>query len=221
MTVELADNLVQLAALAVCVTLAFVRLTALLGHRDETVAQTDHIHDWALLLGCFCCDLLSLCYWVLHLAAFGMTPPRFYVSDLGWMASYLFLLMMMVSCDLRRAPQPPVRTAWLVPLVVLPQLALYLTYGDVLNNVVQCSIMGAIAFFAIRGVCSAGRAGQGGFAFSRSFHATVLAYAACEFAVWTTSCFWGADTLTPYIAADVAFSLANVGMLARAWKVCP
>lgn len=221
MTVELADNLVQLAALAVCVTLAFVRLTALLGHRDKTVAQTDHIHDWALLLGSYCCDLLTLCYWVLCLLAFGWMPLRFYVSDLGWMACYLFLLMLMVSCDLRRAPQPPVRAAWLVPLAVLPQFALYVTHGDWLNNLVHCLVMGAIAFFAVRGVCSAGCDGRGGFAFSRAFHASVLAYAACEFAVWTTSCFWGTDALTPYIVADFAFTLANVVMLARAWKVRP
>ena len=233
---ELVENLVQLAVIGASLALSLLRLVALLGEeRDRAVASVpdvtgdstgmdrarqvhDHLRQWFMLVCFYSCYFLALTYWALHLAAFGRTPYYFYVSDLGWIASFVFLLMLVATCDVRRAPQPPVRAAWLVPVATVPQLALYLTHGDPLNNVVQCSLMTAIGFFAVRGLGCRPAPGLMG---SHPFPGAVLLFVTCEFATWTSSCFWVGEVFVPYLVADICLTVSMAALLACAWRVRP
>ena len=48
-----------------------------------------------VLLACFFWTYaLGTLYWTLHLLLLDATPQVFYVSELGWIASYIFLLTM-------------------------------------------------------------------------------------------------------------------------------
>ena len=59
-----------------------------------------------------------------------------------------------------------------------------------------------------------GEKSTGGGARLRRFHGTVLAFAALEYALWTSSCFWVSDTLTnPYFWFDFLLSLVLLLLL--------
>lgn len=196
--IEFLDNALQLGVLGSCVALSLINF--LRCHSDE----------WLMVFGFFGCCFLGLTYWTFYLLAFGETPSYFYVSDLAWAAGYLFLFMLVASLDERRRPSPPVPAAWLAIVVMVPLFVLYSLYGDVLLNFVDCAIMGAIGFFAARGLAATSFDGPEG---SRPLHLCVLTWWLAQLAVWTTSCFCGAESLTPYIVSDVAVTVMYLVIL--------
>ena len=195
--IEVLDNVLQLAILALCLALSFMHFSS--SRSDERL----------MTLGFFGCSFLGLAYWTAYLLVFGTTPSYFYVSELAWVASYVFLLMLVAALDERRSPCPPVPAAWFAVGVMVPLFALYVMHGDVLLNLADCSIMAAIGFFAIRGLATPPIDGPEG---DLRLHVAVLSWWVLQLAVWTASCFWGADSLTPYIVSDVALSLAYLAL---------
>ena len=94
---------------------------------------------------------------------------------------------------------------WLAPVFCLPQFVLYVTYGDLLLNVLMCGLTMLLAWCAVRGLVWAKKTENGRL---RRFHGTVLAFIALEYALWTASCFWVSDTLTnPYFWFDFLLTL--------------
>ena len=62
------------------------------------------------------------------------------------------------------------------------------------------------AWYAVRGLVWARRAGNGRL---RRFYRITLGFAALEYALWTSSCFWVSDTLTnPYFWFDFLLTAA-------------
>lgn len=56
-----------------------------------------------VLLACFFWTYaLGTLYWTLHLLLLDATPQVFYVSELGWIASYIFLLTMEMTRRLQK-----------------------------------------------------------------------------------------------------------------------
>ena len=154
------------------------------------------------LLSCFYGTFaLGTLYWTLHLLLRRETPQVFYVADLAWAASFVFLLALALTL-----PDPPERgktaLCWLVPAFYLPQFALYVTYGDVFTNVLMCGTTMAASMCAVRALrCGSPR--------RRGFYAMVLVFAALEYALWTSSCFWLGDTpANPYFWFDLLLTLA-------------
>ena len=139
------------------------------------------------------------------------TPQVFYVSDLAWLASFVFLLALTLTLPTAEERCFRTRLCRLVPVVCLPQFILYVTYGDVLSNVFMCGMTMLLAWCAVRGLVWAKRSGG---ARLRRFYGTVLAFAALEYALWTSSCFWVSDTLTnPYFWFDFLLSLVLLLLL--------
>lgn len=204
--VEVLDNAFQLAVLIVCLAVSLVHFSR--GHGDE----------WLMASGFFGCNLLGLTYWIAYLMVFGETPRYFYVPDVAWAASYVFLLMLVAALDERRQPCAPVPMAWVAAAAMVPHFALYVTHGDVLLNVVECSIMAAIGYFAVRGIASAPVEGPEG---DRRLHAAILIWWMAQLAVWTTSCFWGAVSFTPYIASDLLVSVSLLALLLEMRRALP
>ena len=133
------------------------------------------------------------------------TPQVFYVSDLAWLASYVFLLSLTLTLPDAGERQSRTGLCWLAPVFCLPQFALYATRGDLLLNVLMCGLTMMLAWCAVRGLVWAKKTENGRL---RRFHGTVLAFIALEYALWTASCFWVSDTLTnPYFWFDFLLTL--------------
>lgn len=156
-----------------------------------------------LLLTCFFATyMVGTLYWTLHILLFNYTPQVFYVSELAWIASEVFLLTLtytLSSPEERKFRHPAL---WLVPIFCIPQLILYLLYGDILLNILICGLTMAVGWNSSRVLIYARN--QGGRLRARQiFHIVVLSIIILKYCLWTSSCFWVSDTYTnPYFWFD-------------------
>jgi hypothetical protein len=166
------------------------------------------------LLACFYGTFaLGTLYWTLHILLFDYTPQIFYVSELAWIASYMFLLTLEfnLSAPEERKFRHPV--IWLVPIFCIPQLLLYLTYGDIIFNLLICGTAMAVAWYSARGLAHARRQ-EGKLRDKQYFHLVILCVVILEYSLWTASCFWVSDTLTnPYFWIDFLLTVALFALL--------
>ena len=201
--VDLIENGFQLAVLAVCFAASMAR----------AVRGRDRM--WVILSFFYGCSFFSLVYWTCYLVAFGTTPRYSYAPDLGWMASYVLLVILLVEFEASRALSPPVRVAWILPAACVPACILFCTHGDILLNLADCSLMAAIGYFSTRGVVASPSSGVGK---SRALHVSTLAFAVAELVLWTTSCFWTSQMPIPYIVADYTLTVSYAVILICSWK---
>ena len=166
------------------------------------------------LLACFFGTFsLGTLYWTLHFLLFNHTPQIFYVAELAWIAGHLFLLTLaftLATPEERKFRHP---APWLVPLICVPQLALYLTRGDLLFNLLICGLTMAAAWYSVRGLFYARRQ-SGKLRDLQFFHIAVLLIITWEYCLWTASCFWVSDTLTnPYFWFDFLLTASLFALL--------
>ena len=107
---------------------------------------------WFLLTCFYATFALGTLYWSLHLLLRQETPQVFYVSDLAWLASFVFLLALTLTLPTAEERRFRTRLCRLVPVVCLPQFILYVTYGDVLSNVFMCGMTMLLEWCAVRGL---------------------------------------------------------------------
>ena len=100
---ELIDNLFQITVLlCACVAAGILAIR----HRNRSLLML------SLAYACFAMGTL---FYVLHLAIVGTVPKVFYVSEVSWLAAYLFYL----SLQILRAEPIAVRFSWLPALGAL------------------------------------------------------------------------------------------------------
>ena len=169
--------------------------------------------QYFLLLCFYCCFALGALYWTLYLLLFDTTPRVFYVSEFGWVASVIFLRILQATLSRPEERAFRCRRAWLAPLVGLPLMVFYCTYGDILSNLIWCGMMIVLSFCSIRGLACANT--QTGAARNmRCFHIGILCFAAAEYLLWTAGCFWQNDSLaSPTFWCDMLLTLAILGLL--------
>lgn len=199
--IELVDNLSQfLIALiaAIATWLIFFK------NRQQT---------YLLLAGFFGTFMLGSLYWTLHYYLFKVTPQIFYVSELAWISSYIFLLTLVLSmagAEERSFYHP---LMWAAPLFCIPLIGLFLTHGDILLNLIIGGLTMAIAWFALRGLIFA-RQQKGTQRDMLYFHTAVLRFIFLEYSLWTASCFWISDTYTnPYFWFDFMLTASIFALL--------
>ena len=108
------------------------------------------------LLTCFYgCFALGSLYWTLYLLLFDTTPQVFYVSEFGWVASLIFLRILQATLATLEERAFRCRSVWLSPLIGVPMLAFYCTFGDILSNLIWCGMMIWLSYCAIRGLAYA------------------------------------------------------------------
>ena len=180
--------------------------------------RKSHQQAYFLLLCFYGCFALGALYWTLYLLLFDTTPRAFYVSEFGWVASLIFLRILQATLSGQDERSFRCRRAWLAPLVGVPLLVFYCTYGDILSNLIWCGMMIWLSFCAIRGLVYA--SGQTGTARElRCFHIGVLCFVASEYLLWTAGCFWRNDSLaSPAFWCDMLLTLAILGLLPAARK---
>ena len=198
---ELIENLLQL-------------LTTFVGALLSGISYRKSRRQAYFLLLCFYgCFALGALYWTLYLLLFDTTPRVFYVSEFGWVSSVIFLRILQATLSRPEERAFRCRRAWLAPLVGLPLMIFYCTFGDVLSNLIWCGMMIWLSFCAIRGLACAKR--QTGAARNmRWFHIGVLCFAGSEYLLWTVGCFWQNDSLaSPAFWCDMLLTLAILGLL--------
>lgn len=166
------------------------------------------------LLFCFLATFsLGTLYWTLHVLLFNYSPQIFYVSELAWIAGYLFLLTLGYTLSTMKERKFKHPAVWLVPIICIPQLGLYLTHGDILFNLLICGQTMAAAWYSVRGLIYARRQ-SGKPRDMQYFHIAVLCIITLEYCLWTASCFWVSDTLTnPYFWLDFLLTAALFALL--------
>ena len=172
-----------------------------------------------LLLLCFYgCFALGALYWTLYLLLFDTTPRVFYVSEFGWVASVIFLRILQATLASPEERAFRCREAWLSPLVGVPLLVFYCTYGDILSNLIWCGMMIVLSFCAIRGLVYAGRQTDTA-RHMRYFHIGVLCFVGAEYLLWTVGCFWpNTSPASPAFWCDILLTLAILGLLPATGK---
>lgn len=105
------------------------------------------------LLCCFYgCFGLGLLYWLLYMILVTDTPSIFYVSDIGWISSFLFLLLLQYSLADKEESLFRSRVPWLAFAVEIPLTVYFVSIGDALYNLIVGALMTAMFWLAIRGL---------------------------------------------------------------------
>ena len=166
------------------------------------------------LLACFYATFtLGTLYWTLHILLFDYTPQLFYVSELAWVASFMFLLTLGFSLSTPEEREFRHPALWLVPILGIPQLLLYLSHGDILFNTLISVVAMAVAWYSARGLIYARRQG-GKLRGKEYFHLAILILIILEHLLWAASCFWVSDTLAnPYFWIDFLLTVALLALL--------
>ncbi len=199
--IELLDNLSQLVA----------TFSAAIG--IGILFYKSRIQEYFLLACFFATFMLGSLYWTLHYFLFSYTPQIFYVTDLAWIASYIFLLTLLhtlSSPEERKFRHPAI---CLVPIFCIPQVILYFSFGDILLNLVLCGLTMTIGWYSIRGFIYARRQ-RGKQRDMQVFHIVTLSIVVIEYCLWTSSCFWTSNTYTnPYFWFDFLLTASLISLV--------
>lgn len=194
MSFELVDNLLQVLALVVT---SVVGAGVSLRHRSRLLLT--------LALGHACVAMGTL-YYVLCLVITGSVPQVFYVSEVSWIASYLFLLSMQImrseGLRVRLAPLPSLCAIGVAALVLLERMMgpSYLVSGAFALT------MAAIVYITTFRLAHVGP--------PRGVDACILACVALQLGVYLSSSFMGDFTrFNLYFAIDLAFTSCLVALL--------
>lgn len=85
MNFEVLDNVAQVCVLGVCALVSFV------------LAVRGGVRRYLSLTFAYVCFLMGTLFYVLHLAITGNVPQIFYVSEISWIAAYLFILSLQIE----------------------------------------------------------------------------------------------------------------------------
>ena len=188
--VEFIDNLTQL-------------LAALAGFLLSGASYLKSRRQPYFLLCCFYgCFGFGMLYWLLCTRGVTDAPPMFYVSDIGWIRCFLFLLLLQYSFSDKEERSLQSRLPWLALVIIIPLTAYFISIGDALYNLIVGALMAAMLWTAVRGlVWQKKQPNQS----RRFFHFAVIGFLVLENCLWLSSYPWVGDTLAnPYFWFDFA-----------------
>lgn len=180
--IDLIDNGIQTAALLLCVIAASVQAARF---QSRTYA----------LLAFFCGSwMLGNIYWTVFLLFYDKTPQISVISDLSWYASYLFLYLLLRHASPPEGLAGGKAVACLGPAFTVAMGLFYMRRGEIVSNLIYAGLMGVLLYAAIR------RLAQRQTVY---LAAVILIICLLEYALWTASCFWQAESLrNPYYWFD-------------------
>ncbi len=204
--VELIDNISQFA-----VTFLAVIGAGLMFYKTRKQSY--------LLLTCFYGTFsLGSLHWTLYIILFNSTPQVFYVSELAWIGSFLFLLTLNFTLSTPEEKKFYHPAVWIAPTICVPLMIFYMSNGEIIGNLLTCGITMIAAWLSIRGLIYAGKQKDAG-RNRKFFHMAVLSVVVLEYSLWLASCFWVSDTLTnPYFWLDFLLSASLILLLPAARK---
>ena len=176
--VEFIDNLTQL-------------LAALAGFLLSGASYLKSRRQPYFLLCCFYgCFGFGMLYWLLYTLLVTDAPPMFYVSDIGWISCFLFLLLLQYSFSDKEERSLQSRLPWLALVIIIPLTAYFISIGDALYNLIVGALMAAMLWTAVRGlVWQKKQPNQS----RRFFHFAVIGFLVLENCLWLSSYPWVGD----------------------------
>lgn len=188
--VEFIDNLTQL-------------LAALTGFLLSGASYLKSRRQPYFLLCCFYgCFGFGMLYWLLYTLLVTDAPPMFYVSDIGWISCFLFLLLLQYSLSDKEERTLRSRLPWLALVIEIPLTVYFISIGDALYNLIIGVLMFAMLWTAIRELVWQKRKAQRN---KRFFYLVLLLFLCLENCLWLSSYPWAGDTLAnPYFWIDFA-----------------
>ena len=199
--IEVIDNAIQLAVTMCCCIYAAV---AYLRGKEQ---------KWFLLTCFYGAFSLGLIYWLLFIVFRSDTPQFSPVSDLSWLASLLFLLVLQTTIRLPGEGAYRPAWAWAVPVFCGVMCLYFFRWGDYFLNILWAVLMGACGYCALRGLLFTRR--QGVSTRGRQyFYIAVLVFILLEHCLWVASCNWKGETLSnPYYWFDFLVTVALFSLL--------
>lgn len=171
----------------------------------------------ALFSGTYC---MADLYWVLYILFYHHSPALSVLSDLGWYASMLFLLLLVVRVQGNCPFRYHTAVMWLIPVFTFGMCIFYSAgYGAYLSNITAAVLMTMIIRRSVG--CALQFRGRPGEATRgwHGFYRWVLLFCTAEYAMWTSSCIgWTDAWYNPYFLFDVVLSISFVLILTALGK---
>ena len=147
----------------------------------------------------------------------------FYIPDIGWYSSYLFLDLILIMVTSENEKKYRYKILLLVPVFTFSMLVFFVAVsGDVPANLAAMLTMTFLLLRSSRGLIYTGRVESGNDRDHteydgherRQLYATVFAFCITEYCLWTISCFWMGDTMrNPYYWFDILLTLMMLMLL--------
>lgn len=209
---ELTDNVIQLFCVFICGIYSLVK------------AITKRNYRWLLITLFYLSFGIGLTYWVLYLVLFQSTPRVFFISELNWLASYIFLAIRL-AVDITEEERQ-YKSQWfffVLPTFSLIMCAFFCLRQSYLENISMGAAMAVCGFYGVKGIY-----------LSKQKHATsrlwifsaVLIFYMAEYLLWISSYFGIGNTfLNPYFLVDTFILNPAIVLIAFAQskedKICP
>ncbi|MEG1176787.1 MAG: hypothetical protein RR951_06950 [Ruthenibacterium sp.] len=192
--IEIIDNAIQLFVTTGCALWA------------GTLAARRKSQSYFILACFYGTFALGLLFWLSYLVIMTDTPKIFYVSDLSWFASFLFLLLFNITLATPEERGNQSVAAWLVAAVPAAVTVCFLFWGDVFGTLLWCPLLTVCTYYSARGLlCARKKTGEG--RRRQWIHLAVLFVIFTEFALWTLSYFFKSATIeSPYFWCDFVLS---------------
>lgn len=117
-----------------------------------------HKSQICFMLACFYGTFsLGLLYWPLYLLVNNYMSTIFYVSELSWIAAYLFLLMLCQTLPSKEERHYRPALAWAIPVLTLGVVLYLVQTGELFANISMCALLGICGWFATRDILLARR----------------------------------------------------------------
>ncbi|MEG2119628.1 MAG: histidine kinase [Pseudoflavonifractor sp.] len=193
---EILDNALQFLTVLLCTGWAGL------------IAVRRKSQSYAILTCFYGSFALGSLYWLIYLLMMTYTPKIFYVSDLSWVASFLFLLTLELSIRTEEEKHFHSPLAWLSCLIVLGLTVYFcVQWGDYIITLLWGGFLAGCAYVATNGLLYARR--QNGAAHKRGYlHGAVLLVIAVEHILWLLSPFCTGDRINPYFLCDLVLTAA-------------
>jgi hypothetical protein len=156
-------------------------------------------------------------YWLLFLLFYGETPPYSFIPYMSWYASYLFMLLLLVTIKGGIRRRPVRRILIPVMLFTVSMCLYYMTFGDYIGNIICMLLMSMLIYHSADGLINhTEQVTEGN---NRSIFEATLFFCFAEYGSWTVSCFSeGRAVRDLYYLFDLLLSLSFILIVLAARK---
>ena len=195
---ETIENLIQLLCSGICMGVSAGR------------AYFTRDRKWVLLGFAGGAYFLMDLYWELYVVFYSHSPKFSSLPDLGAMACYIFLIMIMH--ELHNEPKlslirPRSRFMWLIPVFTAAMTVYYLRDGFYIEYIIEGVITTIMIWEAVDGLLELRKYPEQKRK-KRMFYIIVLLFSFAEYSSWTASSIWDSEDFSnPYYWFDTLLSV--------------
>lgn len=208
---ELIDSLINMAAMAVCTVIAFCHV-----YRSHGSVR----RAW-ILYGLFTGEYFLGDVYSALIQAFYDESPMYYIPDISWDTSYLFLILLLLCVSERVSIKMMSWIQLLIPLFTVSWGVVFVvTHGDIIGNIVSAVEMTIAMWLAGGGLelerqkaRVLRRQGASGLTSTNTnrkpFYLMALIILALEYGFWISTVSWMGDTFwNPYYWVNFLFCIS-------------